>query len=679
MSPDLLELRSEVERLREQWQAEQAENEIRQALAKARELLAGQPAQAVTQLEALGRKHAGRGDIEGALREAREAVISLKERTEQQRAAEAIQAAAKSADRPKQALGKLEKLPEPLRSRPEVQAAIQEYRERLQPRVAPAPAGASAGVRAPEVRAAEVPSAEVPDKSKFPLSWVFAAAALVAIAGVGAWVLTHRTTTPEVTLLPVEIRTDPTGVTVSVGDRSCQTPNCQLQLPPGSYQVSAKRDGYEPALQALTIQAGKRPDPVSMTLKPVAVVVAAGRPVGTLVISTGTPDVLVLIDNTPAGRTGTDGTFREPIEAAAHTVRVEKQGFEVVAEKRVTIANGQTAQVAFTLAPQSARLELQGAPAGVEISANGASLGRTTGGPFSARVPPGLRTLRMAAGSSSHEVARSFEPGQTVTLDWASIAPPVTTTTGGTVKVDPAETEWAAVRDASDPALVQSYLDKYPNSAHVAEAQSRIESLTWSRTNQNDAQALRAYVTRFPSGPHAREATARIAELADQIEKQNQAKAQAQAKEAAERLAQEKAAQQLKEQAAAQAAAAAAAAAAKGKENAVVQQRNQEIKTALDQFNLAFEHKSQRELRAIWVKPVQDYLDAMTQSGQNSFLMVLRPTADAVVTNNTATVLCELTTRTTFRGQVRPPNQTTVKVSLANAGGRWQILEIGKP
>jgi len=407
------------------------------------------------------------------------------------------------------------------------------------------------------------------------------------------------------------------------------------------------------------------------------------------------PDVLVVIDNKPAGRTDASGTLIWTVEALAHTVRVEKVGFDAPAEKRLTLADKQSLQVAFTLTPQSARLELRGAPAGVEIRMNGTLLGRTGSGAFSAVVPPGAQTLRITEATESREIAQAFEAGRTVILDWSGVAPAVAVTPTPP-KIDPAEQAWEALATSTDPAQVQAFIDKYPSGAHAADARSMLEKLVWSRTNQNDAQGLRDYLSRFPAGPHVRESAARLGDLAwNGVDKKDSGSLRAfvdqnpdsahlgdarslidqlQRQAEAERLAQDKA----KEQANAQAKAAAAKAAA-DKAAALRQQQNQAIQSALDQFNAAFEHKSQRELRQIWLRPAQDYLDAINQSGPNSFIATLRPTADAVVANDTATVICELTTLTTFRGQVRPPNRAIMKVTLRNAGGGWQILDLSKP
>lgn len=68
-------------------------------------------------------------------------------------------------------------------------------------------------------------------------------------------------------LVPVEIRTNPPGATVHVGDRSCVTPNCRFDLPPGRYLASAELKDYQPRQQTLIADAAKPNGVVELTLQ----------------------------------------------------------------------------------------------------------------------------------------------------------------------------------------------------------------------------------------------------------------------------------------------------------------------------------------------------------------------------------------------------------------------------
>ncbi len=103
---------------------------------------------------------------------------------------------------------------------------------------------------------------------------------LVVLAVV--FLVVHQTRKPNTAAVEVDIATAPAGASVRVaGQRSAGVPpgpgsnettctsNCKLALTPGTYQVSASLDGYEPAAGAVTVTA-RKPAAVSLTLQPQA-------------------------------------------------------------------------------------------------------------------------------------------------------------------------------------------------------------------------------------------------------------------------------------------------------------------------------------------------------------------------------------------------------------------------
>jgi predicted Zn-dependent protease len=88
----------------------------------------------------------------------------------------------------------------------------------------------------------------------------------------------------------------------------------------------------------------------------------------------------------------------------------------------------------------------------------------------------------------------------------------------------PEAQDWEQARNSSDPAQIEQYLAKYPNSTHTQEGQSRLQELVWNRTKPDDISALETYAGRFPSSPHAQEAVRRIDDIHwNRINKQNSA------------------------------------------------------------------------------------------------------------------------------------------------------------
>ena len=147
---------------------------------------------------------------------------------------------------------------------------------------------------------------------------------------------------PPATMVPVEVLTDPPGASIRLADQSCVTPDCRLSLRPDEYEVQAQLDGYRPARETLTVEAGRSMSPLNLVLQPVpppppppaAAPAADEVRNGTLVVETGVPDVLVFVDNVLRGRTGTRGSLRLPLPPNTYSVRVMREGFNVFPESR---------------------------------------------------------------------------------------------------------------------------------------------------------------------------------------------------------------------------------------------------------------------------------------------------------------------------------------------------------
>jgi hypothetical protein len=153
----------------------------------------------------------------------------------------------------------------------------------------------------------------------------------------------------------VEIRTDPPGASVRVGDHSCLSPNCRFKLKPGQYQIAAQLKGYQPAERNLTIDPSTAAEPITLVLQPLpSPPLSAGSkstPTGTLVVQSGQPDALVSIDRVPSGRTDGQGVFRVQLEAKSHQIQLEKNGYRTPPEQQVDIAKGASRELTFVLDP----------------------------------------------------------------------------------------------------------------------------------------------------------------------------------------------------------------------------------------------------------------------------------------------------------------------------------------
>jgi serine/threonine-protein kinase len=178
-----------------------------------------------------------------------------------------------------------------------------------------------------------------------------AAATLAIMAGIMVIPRLFR-----VTAVPVEIRTDPPGASVRIGDRSCLSPNCRFDLKPGQYQIEARRDGYKSVEQSLTVDSTQQIAPINLMMQPVppppppplGTTVAA---TGTLVVQSALPDALVFVDHTPRGRTDERGVFSMQLEARSHQILVEKNGYRTPRGQQVDIVSGASRQLTFSLGP----------------------------------------------------------------------------------------------------------------------------------------------------------------------------------------------------------------------------------------------------------------------------------------------------------------------------------------
>jgi len=361
--------------------------------------------------------------------------------------------------------------------------------------------------------------------------------------------------------------------------------------------------------------------------------------------------VLVYVDGSLRPRTDQTGSVTLSLEAQAHEVRVERNGYDKPASKQVKITAGARRTVVFRLIPQNARLALDGAPANLEVRVDGKPLGRTDGAPeylFPAPVQSGDRTLsvgqgllQVGQGSAGRVLTQRFEPGQTVRLSWKPEPPPPTApspapTTVKRVTPTPEEIEerdWEKVRDASDPAQLRDFRKTYPNGRHAAEAESLLDRLAWSNTKKDSLESLRAYVHDFPSGAHAQEANSHIADLLE--------------------------AQRILDQ-------------ANARQDARLELLRKQVLDLLNSLNLAFEKKQEAQVKAIWPgKTNRGLLDSLKHPGQKISLKALE---DAKLQGDTATVLCSLST-----ALPRPKNQNATLV-LHYGGGRWiiQALQVSE-
>jgi eukaryotic-like serine/threonine-protein kinase len=253
---------------------------------------------------------------------------------------------------------------------------------------------------------------------------------------------------------PLEITTTPVGATIRIEntDQSCVTPNCRIKLLPGQYEIEAELQGY---------QTTRRPISISPT---------------------GTNSVVVNLI---------------PIPEAKQTQEAQRAPST---QKPELIENGQ--------------LEIRGAPAGAQIFVDGALKGKTSNhGSFSTDVVPGEHEIKIVARNETPSIiTRQFPAGGRVELNRTDFKGAVPSRPGSELR--PEESDWLQVKDSSSAEDINSFLRRYPNGVHQADAESKLDDLYWAQASQSNTVAtVRDYLNRYPRGRHADDAKGAIARM----------------------------------------------------------------------------------------------------------------------------------------------------------------------
>jgi len=194
------------------------------------------------------------------------------------------------------------------------------------------------------------PPAQPPAPSRPPSHWNRAAvigpiAGLLVVLALGFWLLQqirkrNANQAARNAAVEVDIATAPPGASVKVaagggGNQATCTSNCKLALAPGTYQVSASLDGFEPAAGAVTVTAGHAVT-VSMTLQPEAQSVR---------LLTDLEQGKVVLDDQPPADLEEGQLVLDKLAAGTHTVKVTGQNGDAsfsfeIADARMPVVAG---------------------------------------------------------------------------------------------------------------------------------------------------------------------------------------------------------------------------------------------------------------------------------------------------------------------------------------------------
>jgi hypothetical protein len=187
---------------------------------------------------------------------------------------------------------------------------------------------------------------------------------------------------------------------------------------------------------------------------------------------------------------------------------------------------------------------------------------------------------------------------------------------------------WDLVRDSTDPAAIEEFRRKFPNSSVSGQAALRIEELEWQRASQaHTADSLRGFISKFPASPHASQAKLDLANL--------------------DKAAQATAGRAL-------------------------------VNEALQRYRDAFGNRDLEALKAVWPSLTRNEMGAFQNffRAAKTVKLDLTPLAEPEVTGDSATVRCRrVVTAADDRGAL-PPQDQTVTIQLRKSGAGMVIDSI---
>ncbi len=182
--------------------------------------------------------------------------------------------------------------------------------------------------------------------------------------------------------------------------------------------------------------------------------------------------------------------------------------FELAQEAPPPVAVPAPAPAAIQ-APVTARLVLKGVHSGDQLFVDDVRLA-ASGPPGTWELTPGSHRLRLMAGNQELVAdPRSFKANATVVLNRADFKQPAPATSEE-------QLAWNRINNTNDPAAVEEFVRRYPNSSFRSQAESKLEGLNWAKASSSGSlRGYQEYAARYasPPGPHLPAALAEIARL----------------------------------------------------------------------------------------------------------------------------------------------------------------------
>jgi hypothetical protein len=230
-------------------------------------------------------------------------------------------------------------------------------------------------------------------------------------------------------------------------------------------------------------------------------------PNGGILLHTGQPDVIVLVDNFQFGRTSSSGDLRIPLPPASYDLRLEKPGFQVV-KLPVNVLKDEESPISVKLEREvilATSFAVGGGVPGATVRLDGKEVGQVqSDGSFVHEASAGLHAIELEkTGYLPSRTQQALALGKKIDIDGRMLPDPEAA----------AAEAYVAVAASTDTSVLRQYLQKYPNSKNAAQVSNRLEEIDWKNVNRTDLTSLDAFLQTHPRGQHANDARGVVEEL----------------------------------------------------------------------------------------------------------------------------------------------------------------------
>lgn len=190
----------------------------------------------------------------------------------------------------------------------------------------------------------------------------------------------------------LSVTSNPSGARVFLNDKPLGTTPLEEKMEEGSYTLTFRKDGYEELQKNVLVKrlAATRIPEVTLQMKK-----------SSLTVTTSPAGAKVYLDGTPFGNTPC--TFNS-LTPGAHTVRVEKEGFDAD-ERKFTLSPGVREKFHFTLDTNMGGLDLVTTPAGLTVYVDGKSYGKTKQDPDNPNYSEVLKIRNLTMGKHTIRIS----------------------------------------------------------------------------------------------------------------------------------------------------------------------------------------------------------------------------------------------------------------------------------